>query len=197
MLYYIAKFFLTIYFALFYHIKTIGLNNIPKTGPVLLCANHPTGLDMFLISVRVPRMVHYMAKMELFKNKIIGFFLKQVGAFPISRGTGDVGSVKTVYKLLDKGKIVGVFPEGTRTKKKDLKKRKAGAALFALHSSAPILPVAIEGEFKLFQKMRIVFGEPYHLEEQMQQNGNVSHSKEELLKTSEDIINNIYSLIGQ
>ena len=198
MLYTFVKSMFRVYFALFYKVRTEGLENIPKTGPLLMCANHPTGLDMFLIGTRIPkRQVHYMAKAELFRNKILAFLLKHVGAFPVSRGKGDVGSVKTAYKLLEDGKIVGVFPEGTRTKKKDIKKRKAGAALFALHSNAQILPVAIDGEYKLFKKVRVVFGEPFYLNEQGERAQSVNYSKEELLNGSEVILNRIYALIGQ
>ena len=83
MLYGFGKILFMIYFRLFYRIKTTGIENIPSSGPVLLCANHPTALDMFLIGVKVPkRKVHYMAKAELFRNRILAWALKHLGAFP-------------------------------------------------------------------------------------------------------------------
>lgn len=197
MLYAFARFIFQVYFALFYRVRTEGLENVPKTGPVLMCANHPTGLDMFLIGTRMKRQINYMAKAELFRNKILAYLLKHIAAFPVSRGKGDVGSVKTAYKLLEDGKIVGIFPEGTRTKKKDIGKRKAGAALFAFHSDAPILPVAIDGEYKMFKKVRVVFGEPFYLKQPEGHVEGANYPKEELLKGSEDILNRIYELVGQ
>lgn len=171
-----------------------GSENIPKKGPVLLYANHPSAWDMFLIAVFMKRKVHYMAKVELFKNPILAFLLKCVGAFPVSRGKGDVGSVKTVFKLLEKGRIVGIFPEGTRTPKKDPKKRKAGAAMLATHSKAPVLPVGVVWNNKIFSKVRLVFGKPFFVKPK---NENVHARKEELLDITSDIIDRIYALIGQ
>lgn len=198
MLYAFAKAIFRLYFALFYRIKTEGLENVPKDGPVIMCTNHPTALDMFLVGTRIPkRKVHFMAKAELFRNKILAFLLRHVAAFPISRGLGDVGSVKTVYRLLANNQIVGVFPEGTRTKKRDPNKRKAGAALFALHSKAPIMPVAIEGVFKMFRKVRVIFGKPFFLNEPEGHAHGESYTKKELLQGSEEIINRIYALIEQ
>lgn len=198
MLYSIGKLLFTIYFRLFYRIRTTGRENIPASGPLLLCANHPSALDMFLIGVYVPkRRVHYMAKAELFRNRFLAWVLRQLGAFPVSRGKGDVGSVKTLYKLLEDGKIVGVFPEGTRTRKKDPKKRKAGIALFALHSGAPILPVAIKGDFRIFKRVELIFGKPFRLADQAVDPAGKVYPKEELLRISGGIIDNIYALMDQ
>ncbi|NLB77597.1 MAG: 1-acyl-sn-glycerol-3-phosphate acyltransferase [Clostridiaceae bacterium] len=194
MLYYIAKFLLFFYFIIVRRVKIEGKENIPQHGPVLLYATHPSAWDMFLMAAFSRRKIHYMAKAELFQNAILRFLLKSVGAFPVSRGKGDVGSVKTVFKLLEQGKVVGVFPEGTRTPKKDLKKRKAGAAMMALHSKAPILPVGVEWNKKVFSRVRVVFGEPFLM---LPNNENKHIAKEELKILTEEIMDKIYALIGQ
>lgn len=196
MLYTVGKAIVWLFFALFFRVRVSGRENIPPKGPFLLYANHIHALDMFLIACKMKPRVHYMAKAELFKNKLLAFLLKHVGAFPVHRGKGDVGSIKTVYRLLDQGCVVGIFPEGTRTKKKDLTRKKGGAALMALTSGVPILPVAVEGSFKLFSKLRVVYGEPFVLEMKPQQE-NGKYTKEDLNETSIDILNRIYALIGQ
>ncbi len=192
MLYSFARAVLYIYFTLFYRVKIKGAENIPATGPLLLYANHPSAMDMFIIAVYMKRKIHYMAKVELFKNPILAFLLNKIGAFPVSRGKGDVGSVRTVYKLLEQGEVVGVFPEGTRTPKKDPAKRKAGAAMLALHSNSPILPVGVNKIKKT--RWELVFGETFVIP--LKQEGEHA-SKEELKEITQNIMDKIYSLIGQ
>ncbi len=194
MLYKFARILVLLYYSIFHRVKIKGRENIPKEGGVLLYANHPSTLDMVLIAAYTQRQVHYMAKVELFKNAFIGFFLKKLGAFPVSRGKGDIGSVKNVFKLLEEGRIVGIFPEGTRTPKKDPAKRKAGAAMMALHSKAPILPVGVVYKKKLFSTLELVYGETFTLEPQSEGG---HPSKEELLEGTRLIMDRIYALIGQ
>lgn len=194
MLYKFAKILVLLYYSIFHRVKIKGRENIPKEGGVLLYANHPSTFDMVLIAAYANRPVHYMAKVELFKNPVIGFFLKRLGAFPVNRGKGDVGSVKNVFKLLNEGRVVGVFPEGTRTPKKDPARRKAGAAMMALHSKAPILPVGVVYRKKLFSTLEVVFGEPFKLEPKSE---GEHPSKEELIEGTQYIMDKIYALIGQ
>lgn len=182
-----------IYFALFYRVKVEGTENIPEDGPLLLYANHPSAWDMILIGCYMKRQVHFMAKVELFKNPLLAFLFRSLGAFPVSRGKGDVGSVKTVFRLLNKGKVVGIFPEGTRTPRKDPSRGKAGAAMFAIHSKAPILPVGVVWNKRWFSRLRLVFGKPFTLDV----NEEEPISKQELISCTRMIIDRIYALIGQ
>jgi len=194
MLYNFGKFLFYIFFSLFRRVKIEGRENVPKEGPLLLFANHPSAWDMILIGVFMKRKVHYMAKAELFKNPFLAWLFKSLGAFPVKRGKGDVGSVKTVFRLLDEGKVVGIFPEGTRTPGKDPKKRKMGAALLATRSKAPVLPVGVVWNKKIFSKVRLVFGKPFIIQNEKDS----EHlGKEELMDITSDIIDRIYALIGQ
>jgi 1-acyl-sn-glycerol-3-phosphate acyltransferase len=194
MLYNIGKFLFYLYFKIFRRVTVEGRENIPDKGPVLLYANHPSAWDMILIGVFMKRKVHYMAKVELFKNPFLAFIFRRLGAFPVSRGKGDVGSVKTVLRLLKEGKVVGIFPEGTRTQRKDPKKRKAGAAMFAVQSKAPVLPVGVVWNKRIFSRLRLVFGEPFYVQKK---NEGGHAGKEELMEITSDILDRIYALIGQ
>jgi 1-acyl-sn-glycerol-3-phosphate acyltransferase len=191
MLDHIVKGTLRVYFGIFYRVKIKGMENVPKEGGLILCANHIGQLDMFFIAYRIKRLVHYMAKAELFKNPIVKWFLTNVGAFPVKRGTGDIGAAKTVYKMLKSGKIVGIMPEGTRTKGKEHVKAKSGAAMFALGADVPILPVGISGSYKLFTKVYVNIGKPFKLEHEGKA------TQEELAAKSEEIMKKIYALVEE
>jgi len=194
MLYKIGKFLFYIYFSLFRRVKVEGMENVPKEGPLLLYANHPSAWDMILIGVYMKRKVHYMAKAELFRNPFLAWLFRSLGAFPVNRGKGDVGSIKTVFRLLEEGKVVGIFPEGTRTPNKDPRKRKMGAALLAARSKAPVLPVGVVWSKKIFSRVRLVFGKPFIV--QPEKEGEHT-GKDELMNITSDIIDRIYALIGQ
>ena len=193
MLYRLAVIIGTLYMVLFHRITLVGRENIPATGPVLIFANHPSAFDMILIAARIRRKVHFMAKAELFTNPILSYIFRSVGAFPVHRGKGDAGSIKSALLLLRQGKVVGIFPEGTRTLRKSQERKKGGAALIAYHADVPILPVALDGHYHIFCRMRIVYGKPFHL--QRPESG--KPDKESLYAATSDIIDRIYALIGQ
>ncbi|NLI57063.1 MAG: 1-acyl-sn-glycerol-3-phosphate acyltransferase [Clostridium sp.] len=193
----IVKIIFVIIFSVFYRVQIIGRENIPKEGAAILCSNHISELDMFFIGYRMKRLVRYMAKEELFKNPILAFIIRKLGAFPVKRGKGDVGAIKTSLKLLSEGHIVGIFPEGTRKKKaqktnKEIKV-KAGAALLAQKSQAPILPVLINGNYRLFSKVKVIFGKPFTLD----LDKNKKYTNSELLLESEKIMKKVYSLLEE
>lgn len=187
-----ARVFVKLFFFLFYRVKIIGLDNVPKEGAAILCANHVGEMDMFFIGYKVKRLVRYMAKSELFKIPILSPLIKFLGAFPVKRGKADVEAIKTALRLLDEGHIVGIFPEGTRLKNKKGKtvKAKPGAALLAQKSGAPILPVAVEGKYRPFSKIKIVFGKPFSLDLDKDK----KYTNNELVEISENIMKKVYAL---
>ncbi len=189
----VVKFILEIMFILFYRVEIRGFENVPKKGGFILCSNHFGELDMFFAGYKIKRIVHYMAKAELFENPISAWFLRGVGAFPVRRGVADIGAAKTVYSLLKKGEIVGILPEGTRVRNKDINdvKIKSGAAMFAINTGVPILPVAVEGSYKLFSKIRVTYGKPYHIKAPAGR----KPSMEELSIYSREIMDKVYSLM--
>lgn len=133
-----------------------------------------------------------MAKEELFRNSLLAIILKSLGAFPVKRGKGDVGSIKHAYKLLNKGKMVGIFPHGTRLdpSKLETTRVKPGAAMIAINTGVPIVPAMVQGSYKLFSKMKVIYGDPFTIENPEGR----KFTSEELKELSRDIIKRIYSL---
>lgn len=160
MLYVLSRQLIRIIFALFFRWKVEGLHHIPHTGPLMICANHIGNLDPPLVGCALPRKVHFMAKEELFRVPVFSWLLPMLGAFPVKRGEGDRQALKHSMQLLKEGKVLGIFPEGTRSKTGELGKAHFGAALIALKTNSPIVPVAIIGPYRLFRPIRIIFGEP-------------------------------------
>lgn len=149
-----------LFYRMFYRWEIIGLENIPAQGGVILCSNHISNLDPPFIAAPLKRQVMFMAKEELFRVPVISYFVKQFGAFPVKRGMGDRGALKKALQILQEGNVLGIFPEGTRSKTGKLGKPFPGAALFALKSEAAVIPVAIVGNWKPFTKMKVVYGKP-------------------------------------
>lgn len=154
--------FRTIFYTVF-RLKAIGMENIPAEGPVVLCANHTSNWDPPLVGSPVKRVVHYMAKEELFKVPLVGWLIAQWGAFPVKRGGVSKDSIRLAVQFLQEGKVLGVFPEGSRKNAGGMAKK--GAASLALKANATVIPVAIIGNYVPFQSMKIVYGKPIDLSE--------------------------------
>jgi 1-acyl-sn-glycerol-3-phosphate acyltransferase len=180
-------------FLVLYRWQVVGAEHIPKEGPVILCANHISLWDPPLLGAGIERQVHFMAKEELFRIPVISFFIKKFGAFPVKRGAGDRNAIRTALKLLEEGKIFGIFPEGTRSKTGEPGAGMTGVAMFALKSNAAVIPVAIVGPYKLFRPIKIVYGQPIDLSEQRDGKG----GSEALKETTDLIMRHIKELLDQ
>ena len=161
-----ARLITKIIFKILFKVEVINLSKVPVEGSALVCANHNTILDMFFLGYKLKRWIHWMAKEELFRNPIAAYVLRKLGAFSIKRGRGDVSSIKNAYKLLEDGKLVGIFPHGTRIVSTNIEKAKVkpGAVMIAVNAGVPIIPATVSGSNKLFSKMRIIFGDPFYIE---------------------------------
>ena len=157
-------------FWLFASIHSHGAENIPKSGPVILAANHLSNFDVIPIQiVALPRSIFYIGKEELFRNPVLDFFLRQFGAFPVYRGARDEWAFNHARQVLERGQILGIFPEGKRSKDKSgLRPAKSGAARLALGENCPIVPVAVDGTQELLDhfprrsQVRIIVGKPLY-----------------------------------
>ncbi|MFD0958793.1 lysophospholipid acyltransferase family protein [Paenibacillus chungangensis] len=160
MLYIFFRSLLGIIYKLLFRLEAQGLEHIPAEGPVILASNHISNLDPPTVGIYVKRKVHFMAKEELFKVPVFGALITAFGAFPVKRGGVSKDAIKSAITLVDSGKVLGIFPEGTRGGSGAAKK---GTAMIALRSDAKIVPVAIKGSYKPFRKMYVCYGEPITL----------------------------------
>lgn len=133
-------------------LRISGLEHVPAAGPLIVASNHRSHADPPLVGVCLPRPVHYMAKHELFEVPVMGPTIRRTGAFPVTRGRPDRRAIRWALQLLDEGKAVVMFPEGTRSVDGRLGPPELGVALIALKSRAPVLPVAMQGTEHLLPK---------------------------------------------
>jgi glycerol-3-phosphate dehydrogenase (NAD(P)+) len=138
----------------YFRVRRLGREHVPDGG-VILASNHRSFLDPFVIGCSVRRPIYFVAKRELFKNPLVGWFLNCMGAFPVRRGQSDEESVQTALELLDRGKAVVVFPEGTRIVSGSLGRPKRGVGRLALQSAAPVVPIAVTGSERARDGWRI------------------------------------------
>ena len=151
----------------FFRVKYHGKENVPEHGGYIIAPNHRFALDPLFVAYGVPCDISYMGKEELFKNKFFRLiFEKGLKAFPVSRGKGDTGAIDTAIERVANGGILGIFPEGTRSKTGKLGPVKLGVMLVAAQTKAPILPVAIKVDKPgLFCKIDITYGKMMTCEE--------------------------------
>lgn len=153
----LAGFILRIWFK----VECTGEENHPATGGYIVCCNHRSLLDPVFLAIKTKPQIHYMAKEELFKNKLLGFLFRHVGAFPVERGKGDMSAIDKSIAIVQSGKVLGLFPEGTRSKTDALLRFKSGVAVVAAKSGGDVLPAAIWYSGKHFRARVIVrFGKP-------------------------------------
>jgi len=141
-----------------------GMENLPATGGLLLVANHVSYWDPVAIICACKRQVFFMAKSELFKIPLISYAVRSSGAFPVRRDVTDRNAVRTALRLLQAGEVVGLFPEGTRSKSEEMLKPHLGAAMIALKAGTPVVPVAVSGTRGVFSKITVYVGRPIHFQ---------------------------------
>ncbi|HEV3026702.1 MAG TPA: lysophospholipid acyltransferase family protein [Planctomycetota bacterium] len=129
-----------------------GLENLPKSGGILLAANHQSVLDPVLVAMVLPREMHFMARRSLFRNPIFRAIIVSYNAFAIERDTADVKGVKEAIARLESGAILLVFPEGTRTGDGSIGRMKPGIGMLAERAAVPIVPVLIDGAYEMLPK---------------------------------------------
>lgn len=152
--------------AMVYPTKIVGRKNLPK-GKVIITLNHTSNLDAVVLILNTWEKKYFLAKKELFVSKARSWFLKKMGAIKIDRGIADVSAIKEAFKVLKNNKKLVIFPEGTRNKTEELNLQqvKHGAAMIAIKTKTPIVPLWIFNRPKAFRKTKILIGKPYELDE--------------------------------
>lgn len=148
-------------------VECVGLENVPAEGGCIVASNHINNFDVIYLSLYSPRFLHFMAKVELYKNPIFAWTIRLGGSFPVQRGEKDTWAMQQAARVLNRGQVLFMFPEGTRSgKKAQLRRGKIGAVKLAVENRVPIVPTAIFGtqhfqpRLKHSNTIRLEFGQP-------------------------------------
>jgi 1-acyl-sn-glycerol-3-phosphate acyltransferase len=148
--YWVIAFALTLLFSL----RITGRNNLPRTGPVLIVANHQSFLDPIVVGLATRRHLAYLARKTLFANRLLGPFLRAVNSVPIDQeGVGKEG-IRNILTRLQEGWAVLVFPEGERTEDGQFNPLRPGVALLLSRAQVPVVPVGIAGAYHAWPRWR-------------------------------------------
>ncbi|WP_070121157.1 lysophospholipid acyltransferase family protein [Bacillus marinisedimentorum] len=174
----------------YYRVQVIGRENIPNEEGLLLCSNHISNLDPVILGVTFPRPVHFMAKEELFSVPVLGKIVPKLNAFPVKRGMSDKQALRKGLGVLKEQEVLGIFPEGTRSKTGSLGEGLSGVGFFALRSNARVLPAAVIGPYKPFGKLKVVYGKPIDFDTMRAEKVSAREATSAIMEAIEDLISN-------
>lgn len=163
MFYSLARFVVIIVLLTFRRWIVTGQGNVPQQGGAIVVSNHTSYWDPLAVGCALNRPIHYMAKAELFKNPLFAALIRSLKAYPVERGKSDRKAIRHTVNLLHTGQMVGIFPEGTRSKSGRLQKAHLGAAMLAFKAKVPIVPVGISGSQGVVSRLQVVIGKPIPL----------------------------------
>jgi 1-acyl-sn-glycerol-3-phosphate acyltransferase len=197
-IYGLARFVLTLPTILLFRTRGIGVENVPKQGPVILAPNHFSAWDHFFAGVYLRRPIRFMAKSQLFKHPVIEFIFFHGGVFPVRRGNHDEEAFVTARTILDKDGLVLIYIEGGRSRSRELGEPKPGVGRLALETGVPVIPVAIHGSAGVrrwkrlrFPRVTVQFGEPLTFAPEL------GASRERNQEISEQVFDRVRELYGR
>ncbi|MGP1597455.1 lysophospholipid acyltransferase family protein [Peptoanaerobacter stomatis] len=170
MLYSVLRFIINIVLRIVYRIEVVGNNTVESNKAYIVASNHRNNLDPLLVIITFnKRKIHYIAKKELFENKILKFILDRTYVISLDRNKNDLGALKESLKVLKDGEILGIFPQGTRVSSIEDDTSKAGIGMFAMRTNTSVIPVSIvaENNYKPFSKIKIIYHDLYTVPEQL------------------------------
>ena len=149
--------------AIIFPYKVVGLENVPSEGSVLLCCNHVSMIDPVFLACALRRRVTYLAKKELFSNKIMNWLLRALGMVPVDRGASDIQAMRVCMDVLKQGGVLGIFPQGHRYKNDENREMQNGAAMMALRARPAVVAVHVSAPLKPFRRTNIRISAPLDL----------------------------------
>lgn len=169
MVYRLAWIIMRLFFT-FLGLKIEGADKLPEKGAAIVVSNHVSNWDPIVVGISFKRVIYFMAKAELFENRLSARFFTWLNAFPVKRGSADRNAIRKAISILEEGKVLGIFPEGTRNQTGENLEAQNGAAMLALKTGAPIVPVACIGTGRKLpvgwkNPLIVRVGEPMFLEE--------------------------------
>ncbi|NQU12070.1 1-acyl-sn-glycerol-3-phosphate acyltransferase [bacterium] len=159
-----------VYFRTWHRGRIRHAERLPGTGGVIVAANHASFVDPPLIGLCCRREMFYLARDSLFRNPLAGWLLRSWNVLPLKRDGGDLAAMRTVLRMLDEGKAVLMFPEGTRSKDGRLQEPRAGLGMIAARAGVPIVPLRIFGTAAVMprgaslprpRRITVAFGDPF------------------------------------
>lgn len=177
----------------------MGRENVPRRGSFIFVSNHQSYLDPILLGTSIRRGLYYMARENLFHRPLSDWIMRGVHAFPVKRGKGDLGAIRSCLNILKKGGPVVIFPEGTRSKDYNLKKGKPGVGFIVSKAAVPVVPVFIDGSFSALSRgiktlkrfpVSVYIGEPVRFDAVLLR----KTDKESYQKISDEIMSRIAEL---
>ena len=196
MFYFIIRWASLIFFKLRLWFKVEGREHIPAKGAFIFAANHSSYLDPFLLAAASCRTLHFITRDKVLKYPVLGWILKHSNTIPVKRHGVDLGAIKDSLRLLAKGKALGIFPEGTRTKDRKLKRAKSGVGMLVYMAKVPVVPAYIEGAFdamprrpKTFKRhpVKVYIGKPVYFTKECAG----EHTRETYQRISDEIMRHI------
>ncbi len=166
-----------------------GSDNMPAEGGVIVALNHRSYWDVVFAGSFVRRPLRYMAKAGLFKNPIFGRLITALGAFPVQRGKGDIGAIKSALGILKSGNVLLIFPEGKRVLDGSREKAKPGVAMIASMAKVPVVPICISGKYKFRHRITFSIGAPIYFPDGAKRPGG-----EELQQMADRIMDAVYAM---
>lgn len=165
-----------------YGMRPRGMEHLPVHGPAIVIMNHKALIDPFVCGAFCDRMMRYMAKKELFEHPILRRLIVELGAFPVERGSGDREALRTALEVLRRGEVLLMFPEGHRQRDDQVHEFLPGAAMIALRSGAPVLPLAVDGTQRMFRggrprrtRLKAAMGPPLRFDDLPGRNSQTYH----------------------
>lgn len=144
-----ARIFFSLFCKTYIQLSVLGQENIPKTGGVIIASNHQSALDVPLMSLGIPREARFPGKAELFRSSLVRIFLLSLGGFPLLRGEGDRKAISFSQTVVERGDILVLFPEGTRSRNGTISPFHRGLGLMSIRTGAPIVPSVLIGSGKV------------------------------------------------